>query len=107
MQIRADDRDRNYRDYDIGIYICDPYSSESEFYIHEFPGFTVNTDTTGITESTGGDDSSLFDTCTACGGSGDCNYCWGRGYHWNDRNQDCAVCSGSGNCYSCGGSGRR
>ena len=103
-----DYQSRGKRECDLLVQIHYPDSERSTFRIVTYPGFSVNSDTTNIPEnSTGGGDGSLFDSCTACGGSGDCNYCWGRGYHWNDKNQDCSVCSGSGDCYSCGGSGRR
>lgn len=100
-------KENNGRDSDFSIYIFDPYSSESEFSFYQYPGFTINSEPAQPNPALGSDDNSIWETCDVCHGSGDCTYCHGRGYHWNDRNQDCSVCDGSGDCDSCDGKGRK
>ena len=47
----------------------------------------------------------VYQTCTACNGSGDCSMC--GGYMNVSLDDDlCRVCGGSGVCISCGGAGR-
>lgn len=96
----------NKRICDLYIHIDYRASDSTSFRITSYPGFTVNS-ADYIPEPDPDPNPSIFTTCNTCNGSGDCNYCWGRGYHWNDRNQDCSVCRGTGNCSSCGGKGRK
>lgn len=99
--------ERRGRDSDLSVYINDPDLPESEFYLYQYPGFTINSESVVSEPSSNPDNGSIWKTCDVCDGDGKCKYCWGRGYHWNDRNQDCSVCRGTGDCYSCGGKGRK
>ena len=51
------------------------------------------------------------ETCSSCGGSGECWQCVGKGYlieeneNGNEFEVECDVCYGSGNCPLCGGTG--
>lgn len=52
-----------------------------------------------------------YETCSSCGGSGDCWQCDGKGYiteedeKGNEIKVECNECYGSGNCSLCGGTG--
>lgn len=99
---------KNKRTSDLYIHIDYRDRERSSFRITTYPGFTVNSpDHVPSPDPDPNPDPSIFTTCSTCNGDGECNYCWGRGYHWNDKNQDCSVCRGSGKCSSCGGKGRK
>ena len=98
-----------HRKGDLSIYICSPYASESEFYLHEYPGFTVNTDTSTIKENdyvpSDGEERCIFcnnGSCKTCGGSGQV-YQWIPGED-DQRRIDCTSCM-NGRCTVCGGDG--
>ena len=102
----GDRAERRGRDGDLAVYIFNPYSSDSEFALYQYPGFTINSESVQPDPIPNPDDDSLLKTCDACDGSGDCTYCHGKGYHWNDKNQDCSV-SDRGKCSACDGKGHK
>ena len=95
----------------------EPNSSCSDFYIYEYPGFTVNSKLNSERE----DHDQAGDSCSFCGGDGKCDECGGDNWVWawewvyvdgaprqEQVNQLCKgiYCNG-GSCSKCGGDGVR
>ncbi len=98
------------RKSDLSIYVFNPNQSESRFALYQYPGFTINTDTSNIKKnndvSSDGKERCIYcdyGRCKTCGGSGQV-YQWVPGESYQRRvtctggcmNGSCTVCDGDG-----------